>query len=215
MPLRMPALGRCAILGELALLPPSKSLHPSEDALNRAICEFASATNRITSYRSETKCSRELQAAIIYEFVIGPRSNCSRFIPGDRRCPNRQIGNALREAFACAAAARLSEEYSVGRQSNIIDHAKRLEGHGHLELALDLIYDYVDGLARQDRLDECDIVFTSATPGSLSTDLLLAMLTATLPWKSRLRSRHRFLQSVRATFVARGESEENLLAGLG
>lgn len=216
MSVKMSESGRCAILGEFARLPPGPPL-TEEDALGRAICEFESATNRIARYRLEAENRWQLQAAINinYEFTVGRCAHHGRFVLNDRRGANRQINNALREAFACAAAARRSAACSVGHQSNIIDHAKRLESYGHIERALDIIYDYVDDLARQARFDECDLVLASAEPELLSTDLLLAMLTATLPWKSRLRRRHHFFQSVQATLSARGESEEGVLAGLG
>jgi hypothetical protein len=92
--------------------------------------------------------------------------------------------------------------------------AQRLDQRGRTEAALDLIYDSIDESMRKNELKALDAVLANAPRADLSTDLLLGLLTATLPAKNRLPSRPTLFRDTEAVLRNRGEYEEGLLTGL-
>lgn len=95
-----------------------------------------------------------------------------------------------------------------------IDRANRLDALNHTDAALDLLYDAVDDLLRRGNFDRIDELLQDVATSDLSLNVLLGLLTATLPARSRLRSRTEFFQRVDETLRIRGEWEEGLLVGL-
>ena len=95
-----------------------------------------------------------------------------------------------------------------------IDRANRLDALEHTDAALDLLYDAVDDLMRRREFDRLDELLHDTTTSDLSLNVLLGLLTATLPARSRLRSRAGFFQRVDETLRARDEWQEGLLVGL-
>lgn len=100
------------------------------------------------------------------------------------------------------------------RREGFLDRASRLEKRGQLDAALDLVYDQIDEKLSSGSLDQMDRLLANVDPESLSTDLLLGLLTATLPARSRLPARNRFYREVERVLRNRPEWEEGLLAGL-
>lgn len=92
--------------------------------------------------------------------------------------------------------------------------AQRLDDQGSTDAALDLLYDSIDELMRTGRHSTINSIFCEISPTNLSLDLLLGILTATLPARSRLPARAKFLEAVREELRRRGEHEETLLTGL-
>lgn len=105
-------------------------------------------------------------------------------------------------------------EHVGGDAESPIDRADRLDRQGHTDLALDLIYESTDRFMRAGAFSELDALLATTSPDTLSLDLLLGVLTATLPAKSRLPTRDSFLAKVEETLRGRGEYEDGLLAGL-
>jgi hypothetical protein len=95
-----------------------------------------------------------------------------------------------------------------------VEQAARLDARGQTDFALDLIYDSIDELLRGGKLDRLNFMLARLTPDELSTDILLAILTATLPARSKLAARLPFRQSADHAIRSRGEYEDGLLAGL-
>jgi hypothetical protein len=93
-------------------------------------------------------------------------------------------------------------------------HADRLDRAGHRNAAMDLLYDRVDEMMRNGQLDLLEAVFQRAPVRKLSIDVLLALLTSTLPVRSRVASRPLFFATARESLIERGEYEEGLLTGL-
>jgi hypothetical protein len=89
-----------------------------------------------------------------------------------------------------------------------------LEKHGHLDAALDVLYDRVDDLLKTKQFTVVDNLLSQASVGSFSVDVLLGLLTATLPARSKLQARAKFFAEVEASIKTRGEWENGLLAGL-
>lgn len=95
-----------------------------------------------------------------------------------------------------------------------ISDAQQLVGVGRIEAALDLIYDRIDEMMRQSNLAELDRVLSRLAVAELSFHVLLGVLTATLPIRTRLPSRPGLFGRIGQILQERGENEEGLLAGL-
>ncbi len=122
----------------------------------------------------------------------------------------------------CDAAARLTESASRfeprkdegAPRESFLDRALRLDQRGQVDAALDLLYDSFDGLFRRGEFERADSLLSQLSADKFSADVLLGILTATLPARSRLPSRPRFYHAVESTLRGRGELEDGLLTGL-
>jgi hypothetical protein len=83
-----------------------------------------------------------------------------------------------------------------------------------LEQQLDRIYDVCDELMRNERWVELDIWLRTYPTNKRHIDLMMALLTATLPVKSKLPGRITLYNEIERELKLRGEWEENLLQGL-
>jgi len=95
-----------------------------------------------------------------------------------------------------------------------VARARRLDEHRRTEAALDLIYDAVDQLMRDNQFERLDSMLVQTRVDDLSVDILLGILTATLPAKTRLPSRVAFFLAVEQLLKRRGDYEQGLLTGL-
>lgn len=77
-----------------------------------------------------------------------------------------------------------------------LNKAQNLHDDGSEDAALDLIYDQVDDLLRAGEFDYLDSCLFSIEPYNYNTDLLLALLTTTLPVKNSLIHRSEFTSKV-------------------
>ncbi len=91
---------------------------------------------------------------------------------------------------------------------------RQLEKRGNIDAALDILYDKIDGMLKAGKFDDVDDVLRSVDPRSLSLDLLLGVLTATLPARSKLPFRKEFFKNVVEVLKERCQWEEGLLTGL-
>ena len=129
--------------------------------------------------------------------------------------------HAIREAFGeviTAESERLTSDFekqsTSARTESFILRAQRLDNHGRTDAALDLIYDSIDDLMRNEEFPRLDSILARISITDLSTDILLGILTATLPAKSRLPARAELFNAIEQTIQQRGEYEEGLLIGL-
>ncbi len=129
--------------------------------------------------------------------------------------PNSQsdIANDLAE-FSRTWPTKTNGDRSSREIEPFFERAIRLDTHGHNEFALDLIYDSVDQLLFNQAFSQLDAILAKIDVSVASTDLILAILTSTLPPKSRLPSRHSLLERFESQLKADGEFEEGLLVGL-
>jgi hypothetical protein len=84
---------------------------------------------------------------------------------------------------------------------------------------LDLIYDYVDDQFRKGNFDIIDAGLASLTVVHFSTDILLGILTATLPAAENLVNRPLFYRLVKEVLIMRDQVEghgfdDTILMGL-
>lgn len=91
---------------------------------------------------------------------------------------------------------------------------RELEKRGHIDAALDVLYDRVDGLLRGKQFVAVDDLLQHLRVNALSVDVLIGLLTSTLPARSKLPSRAKFYSEAEASIRQRGEWEEGLLTGL-
>jgi hypothetical protein len=95
-----------------------------------------------------------------------------------------------------------------------LEPVKQLERHGHLDAALDVLYDRIDDLLKRKQFGVAEVLLRQAEVDSLSPNVILGILTATLPARSKLPSRAKFFTEAEASLKARGEWENGLLDGL-
>lgn len=112
----------------------------------------------------------------------------------------------LRDAQAVDGSPISTEDF--------LSRARRLDAKQNVESALDIIYDSFDELFREGRFDAADRQLASANAREFSSELLVGILTATLPAKSRLPSRAPFFEGVERVLKERNEHRPGLLTGL-
>ncbi len=99
-------------------------------------------------------------------------------------------------------------------QTSFLDNANRLDKRGQTDAALDIIFDQIDETLLSGEFDRVDRILVEITPDDFSVELLLGLLTVTLPAKNRLCNRASFFKQVRHSLHERGETDEGLLVGL-
>jgi hypothetical protein len=95
-----------------------------------------------------------------------------------------------------------------------VEHANRLDKLGKSDAALDLIYDRIDTLLLSHRYGDVDLMLREVSPELLSVDVLLGLLTSTLPARTKLPARAAFFAKVEREIRRTGAWEDGLLSGL-
>lgn len=138
-----------------------------------------------------------------------------------RRLEKKQLSHeairAVVEAFEEAIEpepAQQATSVASKRANSFVNRAQRLESHGQIDAALDMIYDSVDELMRNGEFARLDSILESILITELSVDILLGVLTATLPARNRVPSRSKLFGEIDLLLKERGEFEEGLLTGL-
>lgn len=109
---------------------------------------------------------------------------------------------------------RLSQRHESEVALEFVARFHALEASGRRDEALDELYDRIDDKLRAGRFSEVDQFLWMLPVDKLSLHLLIGVLTATLPGKSKLSSRTLFRQQAENVLRKRGEYRESLLAGL-
>ena len=98
--------------------------------------------------------------------------------------------------------------------SSFLDRCRRLDDQGYSDSALDMLYDSIDQFMRDGRFAELNTLVESVDVESYSDDILLGLLTSTLPARTKLPSRKHVFQKIKKTLKRRNDYEEGMLAGL-
>jgi hypothetical protein len=123
--------------------------------------------------------------------------------------------NSVGRTAGVGAAGEVDRPDRSDRSSrSFFDHACRLDRRGRTDDALDLLYDSIDDRFRSALFEDVDALLSSIDPEHASIDVLLGVLTATLPAASLLPSRSELLKQVRGMLESAGEPSDQLLAGL-
>src|SRR5205085_1635394 len=115
------------------------------------------------------------------------------------------------ESIGGTATAGFTPEASLPATESFVARANRLDRHGHRNAAMDLLYDHIDELMHTGHFEALDTILQRVSVRELSVDVLLGVLTATLPAKSRLSSRVELFRQTEAMLKEHGEWEEGLL----
>jgi len=105
------------------------------------------------------------------------------------------------------------DEVSCQTES-FVQRASRLCNQGRTTSGLDLLYNSVDELLHQGKFAQLNSMIERVSVDDHSIDILLGMLTTTLPASSRLPARSQFFNDVERSIRNRGEYEDGLLTGL-
>lgn len=97
---------------------------------------------------------------------------------------------------------------------NFLLRADRLSRLEHFDAALDIVYEQIEQLVRSKSWQELDSLLRDAEPEALSTDIVVALLTATLPARRLLSERTSFFNRASDALKGRREWTEDLLTGL-
>lgn len=127
------------------------------------------------------------------------------------------IAGSIRSAIAAKLGSTFDKpfhEIGGGQPESFVERAQRLDSFGQTDAALDLIYDSIDELMRESLFSELDHVLSQVPVRRTSTDVLIGLLTATLPARTKLQNRGQLFRDVERELRERGEMEDNLLTGL-
>ncbi len=97
---------------------------------------------------------------------------------------------------------------------HFVDDAIARERSGDLRGSLGLIYQRVDEMMRFGMIDLLEEELASIRAESVGSDVLLGLLTATLPVKSQLPSRRALFKATKRLLKSRGHYEPGILDGL-
>ncbi len=114
--------------------------------------------------------------------------------------------NASLESWLASFTKPPSEDF--------LDRSRRLDERGQTDAALDIIFDQIDEMLLEGEFARVDHFLRAASVADLSVDILLGVLTATLPAKTRLANRPAFFAKVEQTLRYRGQCQDGLLVGL-
>ena len=95
-----------------------------------------------------------------------------------------------------------------------VERANQLDTSGHSDAALDILYAAIDKMFRSGAFADVDAILRDVTVADLSMNILIGLLTTTLPVRRRLPARPGFFQRVESILRKRGQLKEGLLAGL-
>lgn len=107
-----------------------------------------------------------------------------------------------------------AEFHRVLSPARFLQQANHLDRRGHTDAALDIVFEQIDELLLDGEFAQVDRLLSDIVPAAYSADLLLGILTITLPAKHRLSQRQMFYQQVEQALVQRDEMEDGLLVGL-
>src|SRR5881394_2173484 len=114
-------------------------------------------------------------------------------------------------------AEQIESRYTDERKTPLdefLQPVMQLERRGHIDAALDVLYDRMDALLKTKQFAAIDTLLHQANVDSLSIDVLLGLLTASLPARSQLPARSKFYAQAVTSIKRRGEWEDGLLDGL-
>lgn len=146
------------------------------------------------------------------------RSHIALYRELEKRISREAILEFLDAARSALARVQLSLEhsgrFSRSQEVSFVRGAQELEARDYEEASLDLIYDSVDELLQKGEFAEVDRVLREISVDELSVDLLLALLTATLPAADRLECRSTLFIQIEKSLRERNELDDTLLLGL-
>ncbi len=131
-----------------------------------------------------------------------------RLSPNDLRTVREVFDHVLRETTVAP------ERVEIDRIIASMHSANGLLSLGKRHAAFDTVFDSIDAELRERHLKRVDSVLDKIDVESVDRDILIAMLTATLPAREHLSNRQAFYQRVASIVTAKSRMEPGLLEGL-
>lgn len=100
------------------------------------------------------------------------------------------------------------------QNDDFVNRAILAETDDRIDDAIDIIYNGIDYLLRDGKFSECNSVLDKIDVDFHSLDIILSLLTATLPVRSRFKARKKLLQNIEAKLRKTGKYKESILTGL-
>lgn len=122
-----------------------------------------------------------------------------------------EFSNEAQESFANLLNVSPTVETESER---FIEQARRLDEKRRTDAALDIIYDNINNLLTEGDYQRIDAILSALDPEPLSVDILLGLLTSTLPARTKLSRRRDFFSKVEEELRRREGWEKGLLTGL-
>jgi len=130
------------------------------------------------------------------------------------------VENRINDPQFANALDRLMEDWHAvepekpSELPTLIVRAEQLISRGHIDAALDLIYQNVEVYLQEGRLDDLDRVLSQIPKKGVSLDTLITLLTATLPVRGKLKTRKQLFDAAAKVARESGAWDDTLLAGL-
>lgn len=97
---------------------------------------------------------------------------------------------------------------------SFLEIAILLQNQGHMRESLAVIYQSVEAYIQDGAIDDLNEKIANVNPDEMSTDIILGVLTATLPVKSKLVARKLLFKNTVPILVKRNHFEPRILDGL-
>ena len=153
-----------------------------------------------------------LETVFVAEMVNG--------ISISREMPATAIWQCLGSFLSCRQAPpRANPNFTPSQPAykpinSTFSRAQKLDDLGQTDAALDLIYDTIDELMLAGKFDRLDTLLGEVEADACSADILLGLLTASLPGRSQLPSRALLYRHTERLLKERNQWEDGLLNGL-
>lgn len=182
---------------------------------DRDACLDWHASEGETSYDDDQLRAIASVAATLSNHVLGEQAFLTVLRALKRWAPSRAQYQTIVATFVRATGGTSFDSFFEDTErESLMRRVKHLDDQGQTDAALDLLYDSVDELMQAGRFPDLDMLIRDIPVATTSVDILLGLLTSTLPARSKLPSRPRFFEAVSSAVRDRGEDEQGLLAGL-
>lgn len=164
------------------------------------ICDSVEHTLRISALLNEDKKFYPNEEEIYFELFLNDWLplykkvwRALKYIFG-YHCKYGHWENATLNLQSMMRLRDLLDKYinSIPEISKVIIRAKEEEEKGNVNEAIKMIYDSFNDMLNEGKFDEIDNFFFGRSPYYFSTNLILAILTVTLPAKAKLKRRGDF-----------------------
>jgi hypothetical protein len=122
---------------------------------------------------------------------------------------DRFVNNGLWESRTAGRANRRMYRPLIDKHVQQQEHEAEIA-----RLNLDLIYNIIDILLHENKFDECALILENLDVERYSIDILIGVLTATLPARSKIGGRSIFFHRVETELRKRNAYEPSILSGL-
>lgn len=127
-------------------------------------------------------------------------------------CFNIALQRALERYYESSAAT--AEQPASAAHPPFLENALRLAARGSVNAALDVIYDAIDSLMCDGKVEDLRGLVTSVSPADVPVDLCIGVLSASIPMRDRLPERKGLYDRIAAALREQGENPDEALLGL-